>query len=205
MDQFEITAEPRQSVGTRASRRLRYQGEFPAIVYGGHQEPQHIVVNANQIRHRTNNPAFFSHVLKLSIADQSAPASVVVKAVQRDPISSQIIHMDFLRVSAKDELRMNVPLLFKGEDACVGAKTGGFIDYLLLDVEIACMTRDLPEHIEVDISNLNIGEVLHLSELTLPPKVQLTALQDSTENDQPVVRVQYAQKQTVEPEEEDTA
>ena len=194
MGLFNITAEPRLAMGTGASRRLRGQGKLPAIVYSGGQKPLNITLDANQINLCAESRAFFFQVLKLTIADQTEPTSVVIKAVQRSPINSRISHMDLLRVSDTDALQITVPLVFKGADVCVGTKVGGVIDYLLVDVAIDCLARSLPEYIEVDISALNVGETMLLSNLPLPPEVRLVALQGSAKNDQAIVRVRHAKK-----------
>ena len=202
MNDFEIASEPRPIAGTSATRRLRRAGKIPAVVYGGGLEPEMIALDASRIRHHTENEAFFSHLLNLNMEGKNT--SVVVKAVQRDPRNDHITHVDFLRVVAADELHMNVPLHFSGEDLCVGAKTGGVITHLLLEVEVGCLPKHLPEYIEVDVSALGIGEAVHLSDLKLPANVRLMALEQNPDNDQPVVRIQYAQKLHDEEDAEDT-
>ena len=103
-------------------------------------------------------------------------AQAVLKAVQRDPVSSEVTHMDLLRISATREIQINVPLHFMHEEICLGVKAGGIITHLVLEVEVRCLPRDLPEYIEVDLGPLEIGETVHLSELKLPEGVELNAL-----------------------------
>ena len=133
-----------------------------------------------------DNEAFLSHILNVKVGEQEAQA--VLKAVQRDPISSEVTHMDLLRISATREIQINVPLHFMNEETCPGVKMGGIITHLLLEVEARCLPRYLPEYIEVDIGPLEIGETVHLSELELPEGVELNALRHG--DDQALVSIQ---------------
>ena len=192
MNEFEVLATTRPDKGTGSSRRLRREGQIPAILYGGSDEALAIAVDGNRIHRQLQNEAFIAHVLTIKIEDRESQA--VLKAVQRNPATNRITHLDFQRISAQSEIHIHVPLHFLNEEQCVGKKAGGVVTHLLVEVEIGCLPKDLPEFIEIDLSNLNIGESVHLSELPLPEGVRLMSLAHNPDNDQPVVSVQHPQK-----------
>ena len=192
MNQFEVIAEPRDALGKGASRRLRRAGRLPGVLYGAGKSPVSLSMEASRIGKQMENEAFFSHLLAVKVGGEEAQA--VVKALQRDPATSQVLHVDLQRVSSSEELHMRVPLHFVNEEDSPGRRHGGVISHLMVDVEIGCLPRDLPEYIEVDMSGLDVGDSLHLSELVMPERVRLMALVHDPENDQPVVTVQHPQK-----------
>ena len=192
MNEFEVVAQPRDALGTGASRRLRRMGRVPGVLYGGSKDPAHISVDGNRIRKQLENEAFAAHILAVKIEDEESQA--VLKSIQRDPATDQVIHMDFQRISASSEIHMRVPLHFVNEDVCAGKKAGGIVTHLLVEVEVGCLPKDLPEYVEVDMAALGIGESVHLSELALPEGVRLMALAQNPDNDPPIVSVQHPQK-----------
>ena len=192
MNEFEVVAQPRDALGTGASRRLRRMGRVPGVLYGGSKDPAHISVDGNRIRKQLENEAFAAHILAVKIEDEESQA--VLKSIQRDPVTDQVIHMDFQRISASSEIHIRVPLHFVNEDVCAGKKAGGIVTHLLVEVEVGCLPKDLPEYVEVDMSALDIGESVHLSELALPEGVRLLALAQNPDNDPPIVSVQHPQK-----------
>lgn len=200
MNQFEVVAEPRSALGKGASRRLRRAGRVPGVLYGAGKEPVSLSMEASRIGKQMENEAFFSHILAVKVDGEEAQA--VVKDLQRDPATSQILHVDLQRVSSTEELHMRVPLHFINEADSPGKRHGGVISHLMVDVEIGCLPRDLPEFIEVDMSGLDVGDSLHLSDLTMPDRVRLMPLVHDPENDQPVVTVQHPQKLEVLEEDE---
>ena len=189
---FELNAEPRGKLGKGASRRLRRAGQVPAILYGGGQEPQPLVLNHLDVLNQMKNEAIYSHVLTLKVGDQTE--SVVLRDLQRHPFKPTILHMDFLRVSADRKLRAHVPLHFVNETTARGVKLqGGVVNRALIDVEIQCLPRDLPEFIEVDLIDLGLGETIHLSQITLPAGVELAShIEPGSELDAVVVGIQHA-------------
>ncbi|MDM8547566.1 50S ribosomal protein L25/general stress protein Ctc [Candidatus Venteria ishoeyi] len=188
MSQFEVSAQARDTQGKGASRRLRHSGEIPAIVYGGNKEPANIMLKHTEILHHLDHEAFYSHILDLKIGDQVEQA--VLKDVQRHPSRVQILHVDFLRVSSDHALQMLIPLHFINEDVCEGVKQGGgVVSHQVSEVEITCLPKDLPEYIEVDVTEVQLGQTLHLSDLVLPEGVTISALVHGTEYDSPVVTV----------------
>lgn len=202
MNQFDVVAELRNATGTSASRRFRREGKIPAVLYGANKESTPLLVNANEITKQLDHEAFFSHILNVKVGSEDTQA--VLRGLQRDPASSKITHLDFLRVSSTEEIQMNVPLHFINEDKCPGKKNGGIVSHLMNDVEISCLPKDLPEYIEVDIRGLDIGDSLHLSEIKLPEGVKFaTAISDAA-HDHPIVSIHEAHTLDLgeEPEEE---
>lgn len=192
MDQFEVVAEPRNETGKGAMRRLRRTGKVPAVVYGAGKDTVSLTVNQHTIHKQLEHEAFYSHILTVAVGKKKE--QVVLKDLQRHPATSQVLHMDLLRVVATQEIDMRVPLHFINEEKCPGKKEGGVINHLITELEVRCLPKDLPEYIEVDVINLEIGDSLHLSQLTVPDGVDVVALSQETEQDQPVVSVQPPQK-----------
>ena len=196
MNEFEVVARPRAALGTSANRRLRRSGQIPANLYGGGKDPTPLTLEENRIRKQIENEAFAAHILTVKVEDEESQA--VLKSVHRDPVTNRVIHMDFQRISARSEIHMHVPLHFVNEEDCPGKRAGGIVTHLLVEVEVGCLPKDLPEYIEVDMASLDVGDAVHLSELALPKGVHLMALAHNPDNDQPVVSVQPPQKLEVE-------
>jgi large subunit ribosomal protein L25 len=159
----------------------------PAIVYGGHQDPEMIALGHNALLRHLEHEAFYSHVLTLKVGE--AESKVVLKDLQRHPARPLVMHADFQRVSADEKLRMMVPLHFINEGSSKGVKAGGQASHTLTEVEIACLPKDLPEFIAVDMAEMELGDILHLSELPLPEGV---ALAHAPDPDVPVVIIHTA-------------
>ncbi len=174
MEDFVVNAEPRTAQGKGASRRLRRDGMVPAILYGGDQSPANLQIGEHELFHHLENEAFFSHVLVIKTAQGEERA--VLKDVQRHPAKAKILHVDFQRVVAGQELRMHVPLHFINEGASPAGKKGGIVEHLANEVEIIVLPKNLPEFIEVDCAELEIGATIHLSDIVLPEGVKLAAL-----------------------------
>ncbi len=184
---FEIDAQTRADAGKGASRRLRGKGMVPGIVYGAHKDPAMISVRHNELAQHLENEAFFSHILTLNL--DGAPQKVVLKDLQRHPAKPFITHVDFLRISAEETIRMLVPLHFINESTCVGIKAGGAATHNLNEIEIICLPKDLPAFIEVNMAELDIGTSVHIGELVMPEGVELLHTLDL---DAPVVSVHGA-------------
>lgn len=185
---FELDAELRQDLGKGASRRLRHVNKVPAVVYGANKEAVSITLDHNKVSQALTHEAFYSHILTLKLGKQNE--QVILKAIQRHPSRSRIQHIDFLRVSADQKLRMHVPLHFTGEEKAPGMKEGGIISHAMSDVEVSCLPANLPEYIEVDVSKLALNQVLHLTDIKLPKGVELVALAHGVEeHDLPVVSI----------------
>jgi len=186
-EDFNVTAASRGDIGKGASRRLRHSGEIPAVIYGGGKAPQSLSLRHDEMLHHLEHEAFYSHVLNINVDGKGEKA--VLKDVQRHPSKPKIMHIDFQRVSASEKLHMHVPLHFIGEDVAPGVKAGGAVSHLMTGVDIACLAKDLPEYLEVDISGLDVGESLHLSDIKLPKGVEVPALAQSDDHNLPIVSI----------------
>lgn len=206
---FELNAESRNDMGKGASRRLRRTGKVPAIIYGGDSAPQNLSIGHNELLRRLEDEAFYSHILTINIDGKAEQA--VLRDLQRHPAKPVVLHLDLQRVKAGQALRMHVPLHFLGEQECPGVKTqGGIVNHNRVEVEVECLPKDLPEYIEVDASALNIGESVHLSQLTMPKGVVLVEFfnyehldeEERHEIDQPVIMIAHPRVEKVVEEEE---
>ncbi|BAN68150.1 50S ribosomal protein L25/general stress protein Ctc [endosymbiont of unidentified scaly snail isolate Monju] len=177
----DLKAVTREVQGKGASRRLRREGMVPCILYGGGKEPQMIATRHNELVHELEDESFFSRVLTIEI--DGTPVKAVLKDLQRHPAKPFVLHADFQRVSEHDAIRMHVPLHFINEDKAPGVKAGGEVSHMLADVEVICEAGSLPEYIEVDLSGMQIGDMLHLSDLKLPEGVELAALSHGEESE----------------------
>ncbi len=201
MQTFEINAELRENVGKGASRRLRKTGKVPGIVYGTNEDPVMISLDQDILGHQLDHEAFYSRILTLNIGKKSS--QVVLKDLQRHAYKRLILHIDLLRVDAKEEITMRVPLHFKNEESCIGVKTGGgVVSHLMTDMEISCLPKDLPEFIEVDVAELDLGDTIHLSDLKMPDGVENYALTHGSDESQPVVSVNLPRAEEEEPVED---
>ncbi|MDD9959828.1 MAG: 50S ribosomal protein L25/general stress protein Ctc [Gammaproteobacteria bacterium] len=189
-EDFELECSVREDLGKGASRRLRrLDGSIPAVLYGGKKDPVSLTIAHKDIAKATENEAFFSHIITLNIDSKKEPA--VIKALQRHPAKPFILHADFQRVDMKQEIQVKVPIHFINEDKCVGVKLqGGSIRHTLNEIEIVCLPKDLPEFIEVDMENVELGVSVHLSDLTFPEGVRSVALSVGEESDLNVASVQ---------------
>jgi len=198
---FEIQAETRQDVGKGASRRLRKANKVPAILYGADKPAQSLVLDHELLLRSLAQEAFYSHILTVNV--DGKPQKAVLKAVQRHPFKPRILHVDLLRTSAKQKLRMHVPLHFIGEEGAPGIKEGGLLSHQVTEVEIECLPADLPEYLEVDVSALPLNGLVHLSEIKLPKGVTIPVLAQGPEHDQVVASIHLQRVVTEEAEEEE--
>ncbi|MBK5930376.1 50S ribosomal protein L25/general stress protein Ctc [Halochromatium salexigens] len=183
-DVFEVAAQPRSDTGKGASRRLRRTGLVPGIVYGGNDEPAMIAVPHSELERQLDYEAFYSSLLDLKLGNKTT--KVVLKDLQRHPAKPFLLHVDFLRVSRDEKLRLTVPIHFVNEEGCPGLKMGGTISHNITEIEISCLPGNLPEYLSVDMAEMTLGDVIHVSELNLPPEVELT---HSLDPETPVVMI----------------
>lgn len=184
-NEFEINAVSREDAGKGASRRLRHSGQVPGIIYGGKSEPKMISLQHNELVQHLEHEAFYSHILNLKVDGKGE--KVILKDLQRHPAKALVMHADFQRVSADTKLRTSVPIHFIGEDVAPGVKMGGAVSHYMTSVEILCLPKDLPEFINVEMTEMEIGDSVHLSELKLPEGVEIPALAQSDAQDALVV------------------
>ena len=188
-EQLVVRAEFRTELGTAASRRLRrLKALAPGVLYGGGGDPVPLAIARKDLRKAMQRESFFSQILTLEVGDKTQ--ACVLRDVQRHAATDEVLHLDFLRIREDKPLEVHVPLHFLGEDQCVGVKLGGGrLAHNLIEVEVSCLPKNLPEFIEVDVSELQVGQAIHLSDLTLPSGVVVVALGLGDDHDIPVVGV----------------
>lgn len=187
-DQIVVRAELRNGLGKAASRRLRRRkDQTPGILYGGGGEPVPLAIAQRDLAKVMQEEAFFSQILELQVGEKTQ--ACVLREVQRHPGTDQVQHLDFLRIREDVPVQVHVPLHFVGEAQCVGVKLGGRLAHNLIEVEVSCLPKHLPEFIEVDVAALQVGQSLHLSDLVLPANVSSVALALGPDHDTPVVGV----------------
>ncbi|MGQ8365649.1 50S ribosomal protein L25/general stress protein Ctc [Glaciecola sp. 1036] len=188
---FNLDASVRNDLGKGASRRLRHEGKVPAILYGGNEEPQAITLEHNKVIQAQEFEAFYSHVLTLNVDGKKVEA--LVKDMQRHPYKPKVTHIDFQRVIAGEKLHTNIPVHFLNEEKAKGVKVdGGHVEHHMNEIEITCLPKDLPEFIEVDLINVELGQTLHLTDITLPKGVESVELAKGDDHDLAVVTIKAA-------------
>ncbi len=198
---IELTAERRTDVGKGASRRLRREeNKVPAIVYGGGKEPMSVTFHHKDILKALKNEAFFSQIITIQLEGKGQ--KLLLKDIQRHPHKARVLHLDFLRITGKETLTVNIPLHFLNEDMAPAVKQGGVISHLMKDVAVSTSPANLPEFIEVDLANLDMDQTLHLSDLKFPKDVTSVELSLGEEHDQAIVSA-HKPKVIQEPEEEE--
>ena len=189
MKSFDVVAEDRDVYGTNNNRRLRKSGFVPGVVYGTTKDLKHIKLSHKDLLINLKNERFNSSILNLKIGKEKKQ-SVLLREVQFHPWRKEVLHVDFQRVSDNKEINVNVPIHFINEDKCIGVKQGGgLISHILNELEIICLPQDLPEFIEVDLENLELGNSIHISQISLPKGVR-SLLSQKTSEDPAVVAVQ---------------
>ena len=197
-----VNALVREDQGKGASRRLRKEEKVPSIIYGGTKEPLMISLNIHEITHLLEDEDTFTSVLDLVVG--KSKDSVVIKDIQRHPAKNTVFHVDFLRVDAKHALITTTPLHFIGMEENEAIRLGNMLNQFVVSIEISCLPQDLPHGINVDVTNLELGEHLTLTDLILPEGVIITSLQheDIEAHDQTICSVSEP-KLIVEEEEEE--
>jgi len=184
---FEFVAESRDATGRSAAKAARRQGKVPAVIYGGGGESINLMLKHGDLLKHLDREAVYSSILNIEIDGKKE--KVLLKDLQRHPAKPIVLHADFLRVDATHKVRMHVPVHFLNEEKCKGVKLGGVVSHVMVDVEVSCLIADLPEFIEVDLLDLDIGESLHLSDLVLPEGVEIPELAQGPDHDLVVVQV----------------
>ena len=186
-DQIILNADSRERTGTNKAREIRnVDGMVPAIVYGDEKETLNIKLKLNELTKASENELFYTQVLLIKTGDNEE--KVVLKELQRDPAKGKFLHADFQRVSRKTKLKVIIPVNFINEEECVGIKIdGGVVAKAIREVEIMCLAGNIPESIDVDIENLNLGDSIRLTEISLPEGSEIPGLTEET--DQMVVSV----------------
>ncbi|SEP12844.1 50S ribosomal protein L25/general stress protein Ctc [Aquisalimonas asiatica] len=204
--ELKLSAEPRTDAGKGASRRLRKVKTVPAIVYGAGKKPEMLKVSLFELSKLMEREAFFSQIITLEV--EGKKQQTVLKDMQRHPFKDLVMHLDFMRIKANEKLTTQVPVHFLNEDTCKGVKAGGVIHKDMIEVAINCLPKDLPEYLEVDLADLDIGDSVHLSQLDVPKGVELEAFAhggDEHDHDHPVVSIVQPRAAKAEDDEEEAA
>ena len=200
-EDFDLIAEIREDQGKGASRRLRREGKVPAIIYGAGRPPRQLAFDHNRVIQQLENESFYSSILSIKVGEKSQAA--IVKDIQRHPAKQQVMHMDFQRIVADEKIKMNVPIHYINAEISPGVKIGGgSVSQLVNDVEVSCLPKDLPEYFEVDIAELDLNQMLHLSDIKLPDGVEIPELAQGPEHDQAIVSIQVIKAAPEQSEEE---
>ena len=199
MATIEFTAFPRATEGRAASRRMRRSGKAPGIVYGGANAPQPIELDHNALVHALRNEVFHASILTMKV--DGASTQVLLRDVQMHPFRNEVLHVDFQRIDENRKIHMKVPLHFVNAEISPAVKvSGAIVSHVMTELDINCLPKDLPEYIEVDLSELDTNHSLHVSALKLPEGVAIV----STGKLDPVVATAVVPKAIVETEETDT-
>ncbi len=196
----EIKVTKRELQRKGASRRLRHAGVIPAIVYGGNAEPVAISLDHNEIWLAQQNEWFYSSILALNLDGQVQ--KVLLRDMQRHPYKQLIMHLDFQRVNENEALTASVPLHFINEDTSPAGKAADVVvTHELKEVTITCLPKDLPESIEVDLAELNAGDIVYLSNIKLPKGVEIPALALGKDHDDAIVTAKHGKEDVADAEE----
>lgn len=199
---FEFEAQTRDDLGKGASRRLRREDKVLGVVYGGGEAATSIMLEQRQVTKALENEAVYTHILNLKVNGKTQ--KVVLRDLQRHPYKTNaVLHIDFLRVNETDMLNMHVPLHFIGAEQCPGVLNGGILNHLISDVEIRCQAGKIPEHIDVDVSALELDGSIHLSQLQIAAGVEVVMLTQG--HDLSVVGVHLPRQAKSEEEAEEAA
>ena len=172
---FSFGADPRGNQGKGASRRLRHAGKVPAILYGGHKEAQPLVLDQQNLLTMIGDERFYSSIVQLKIDGTTQEA--IVKDVQMHPARNVVVHVDLQRVIENEAIRLHLPIHFKGESVSPGVKTqGGIVSHMRTEIEVSCLPKDLPEFLQLDLSEMSLNETKFLADIPLPPGVTIPEL-----------------------------
>ena len=172
---FSFGADPRGAQGKGASRRLRRSGKVPAILYGGHKEAQALVLDQQNLLTMIGDERFYSSIVQLKI--DGAAQEAIIKDVQMHPAKNVVVHVDLQRVIENEAIRLRLPIHFRGESVSPGVKTeGGIVSHMRTEVEVSCLPKDLPEFLELDLSQMNLNDTRFLADIPLPAGVTIPEL-----------------------------
>ena len=182
--EYILQATIRENQGTSSSKKIRRDNGIPAVVYGG-KDNSNIILDSNEVAKKIKDSGFYSNVIQLKIGKKTV--DVILKDLQRDPSKSSITHMDFFAVDKNKAVIVNVPILFVNEETCAGVKLGGGkLSHIQTELEVSCLPKDIPENIQIDVAELEIGHSIHMSEIKMPANVEHAVTVDE-EHDSPVV------------------
>ena len=198
-EQVNLNATNRDLEGKSSSRQLRRAGSVPAVIYGGEEDPIRISILEKDIAKAAEIPGFATQILNINISGEEQ--NVILKELQRHPATQRVLHADLQRVNPDTKISISVPVRFLNEDICMGVKMhGGAISRLINNIDITCLASNLPEYLEVDVAELDVGDSVFLSALNLPEGVEIPSLALGEDRDQAVVSITEAKVLDIEPE-----
>lgn len=164
---IDLTAEVRAGTGKGAARTVRRAGNVPGIIYGGGQEPVAIQMGFNALLKRLRQGRFLSSLFNLKV-EGHPDVHVICRAVQRDVVKDVPLHVDFMRISDDSRINLFIHVEFVNHEASPGLKRGGTLTVVRHEVELEVLASDIPDHITVDLTGKQIGDVIHIEDITLP-------------------------------------
>ncbi len=194
MEDTKLIAKKRELEGSSNARRLRLSGSLPGVVYGAETEPVSVLVDMHEFEQILHHAASESLLVDIDLEGEGK-VSVLVKDVQHHPVTSELLHVDLFRVQANKPIQVEIPLELVGESA--GVKAGGILDHVMHAISVECLPSALVENFEVDVSALEIGQSLHVSELSLGAKFKVLA------DEEAIVAAVHGPQAEEEPEEEE--
>ena len=171
MDVIQVEGKPRKETGGASSRRLRAQGRIPAVLYGNKQETISIDIDAKKFEHDLQQLRGENVMIDLTIQGGKEKSRVFLREIHRDPVTSDLLHLDLLRIDENQKMHFSVPVHPVG--TCAGVKMGGILDQHLRTVELKCLVKDLPSHIDAYVTDLVIHQSLHVSDLKVPESIEM--------------------------------
>ena len=165
-DDTTISAEQRERVGKGSARAVRRAGRIPAVIYGDKKEPIGITLESREITKIIHQPGIFGRLLNIKVS--GSKHTVLTRDIQFHPVTDNVLHMDFLRVSGSAKVAVAIAVEFINEDNCPGIKVGGVLNVVRYEVELLCPATTIPEKITVDLEGLKIGDSVHISTIDLP-------------------------------------
>ena len=197
-EQIILNADSRERTGSNKARVIRkVDGMIPAIIYGDEKDSLNIKLRLNELTKASQNELFYTQVLIIKNGDLEE--KVVLKELQKDPAKGKLLHADFLRVSRKTKLKVIIPINFLNEEECAGVKNeGGVLNKTIREVEVMCLAGNIPESIDIDVTALDLGQSVRLTEINLPDGAEIPGLTEET--DQMVISVNAPKAVEEEPE-----
>jgi large subunit ribosomal protein L25 len=171
MEKVTLEAEIREKTGKGSSGRLRRRGYIPAILYGGKEKPQPLIVNTKDLEKALSTEAGENVIISLKVGDKTR--TVIVKDMQADPVKGNLLHVDLYQISLRERLKASVPIEVRGE--APGVKEGGILQHRLREIEVECLPTEIPEFISIDVSGLLIGDSLHVRDLRVTGDIKILA------------------------------
>jgi large subunit ribosomal protein L25 len=197
-EQIILNADSRERTGSNKARVIRkVDGMIPAIIYGDEKDSLNIKLRLNELTKASQNELFYTQVLIIKNGDLEE--KVVLKELQKDPAKGKFLHADFLRVSRKTKLKVIIPINFLNEEECAGVKNeGGVLNKTIREIEVMCLAGNIPESIDIDVTALDLGQSVRLTEINLPDGAEIPGLTEET--DQMVISVNAPKAVEEEPE-----